>query len=38
MVTREESERTVEILQNGKFHLLKDTPHPIEKVEARASG
>lgn len=35
MVTREELERAAESLPNGKFHLLKDTPHPIEKVEIK---
>lgn len=34
MVTREESESAAEMLPNGKFHLLKDTPHPIEKADA----
>lgn len=32
MVTREESENAAEHLPNGKFVLLENTPHPIEKV------
>jgi len=34
MVTRQESERAAKALPNGKFELLKNTPHPIEKVDA----
>lgn len=32
MVSREESESTAEILANGSFKLVAETPHPIEKV------
>ncbi|HXH18087.1 MAG TPA: alpha/beta fold hydrolase [Chitinophagales bacterium] len=34
MVTREESEKAAEALPNGKFEMLKNTPHPIEKADA----
>lgn len=34
MVTREESEAAAKALANGKFVLLENTPHPIEKVDA----
>lgn len=34
MVTREESKAAAESLPNGKFVLLENTPHPIEKIEA----
>ena len=32
MADREFSERVARVLPNGSFTLLKDTPHPIEKV------
>jgi pimeloyl-ACP methyl ester carboxylesterase len=34
MVTREESEQTAKALPNGKFVLLENTPHSIEKLDA----
>lgn len=33
MVTREESQAVAEVLANGEFVLLGNTPHPLEKVD-----
>lgn len=33
MVTREESERIVNLLPNGSFHLVQSIPHPIEMIK-----
>ena len=32
MVTRDETEHAALMIPHGKFHLLENTPHPIEKV------
>lgn len=32
MVSSEESEKAAQRLQNGHFHWLENTPHPLEKV------
>ncbi len=34
MVTKDETEHTALMIPNGKFHLLPNTPHPIEKADA----
>ncbi|MEO1384019.1 MAG: alpha/beta hydrolase [Bacteroidota bacterium] len=33
MVTQEESQWVAQHLPQGEFHLLSDTPHPLEKVD-----
>lgn len=33
MVAREESQEVAALLPQGSFHLLSDTPHPLEQVE-----
>jgi hypothetical protein len=35
MADRSYSEEVVSFLPNGTFHLLENTPHPIEKVDLK---
>ncbi len=35
MVTLEESKKSVDVLPQGIFKIIEDTPHPIEKIDAQ---